>query len=384
MLQRALEQTIQEFPLYRSILKKGLFWYYFEESNILPQVAEEALPACSPIYNADKHGLLFRVLYYQQRINLEVFHALADGSGAMQFLRTMVFHYLKEKHAISGQLTDYDASQDQRSQDAFYKYYDKTGSVPKIKRHRASRIRGERLPDNRLGITEGFMSAKAVLEKAHEYQATLSEFLIALLIGSIQDGMAVRERALPVVITVPVDLRRFFPAQTARNFFRVIQVSHRFQEDGQGLAQILASVRETFRQQLTHENLSGIIGHYAAFENNPLIKAIPLQAKIPLLRMIGLRVAGEDTAAFSNIGRVAMPAEAAEYIRLFDVFASTKRPQLCVCSFGDTLAISVSSPLVDTGIQRRFFRRLAEMGISVQVVSNLEQLNGEKSAYATV
>ena len=109
-----------------------------------------------------------------------------------------------------------------------------------------------------------------------------------------------------------------------------------------------------------------------------------MQAKIPLLRMIGLRVAGEDTAAFSNIGRVAMPAEAAEYIRLFDVFASTKRPQLCVCSFGDTLAISVSSPLVDTGIQRRFFRRLAEMGISVQVVSNLEQLNGEKSAYATV
>ncbi len=41
ILQRALEKTMEEFPLYRSILKKGLFWYYFEESNLRPQVLEE-------------------------------------------------------------------------------------------------------------------------------------------------------------------------------------------------------------------------------------------------------------------------------------------------------------------------------------------------------
>lgn len=53
ILQSALEETIQEFPLYRSILKKGLFWYYLEESNLRPQVEKESLPACSPIYNQD-------------------------------------------------------------------------------------------------------------------------------------------------------------------------------------------------------------------------------------------------------------------------------------------------------------------------------------------
>lgn len=384
VLQHALERTIQEFPFYRSVLKKGLFWYYFEESSIQPQVTEETLPVCSPIYNADRPGLLFRVLYFKERINFEVFHALADGTGVMQFLRTMVFYYLAEKYAISGQLTDYDASRDQKSQDAFYKYYDKTGTMPKMKRCRAYRIRGERLPNNRVGITEGFLSTKAVLQKAHEHDATLSEFLISLLISSIHDGMAVRDRGRPVIITVPVDLRRFFPARTARNFFGVIQVVHHFQKDGQAFDHILANVQESFRQQLTQETLHGIISRYSNYENNHFIKAIPLQVKIPFLRMTGLRADGEDTAAFSNIGRVSMPAEAAEYIRLFDMFLSTKRPQLCLCSFGDTLAISVSSPLVDTGIQRHFFRRLAEMGVSVQVVSNLEQLNGEETAYASV
>jgi len=100
--------------------------------------------------------------------------------------------------------------------------------------------------------------------------------------------------------------------------------------------------------------------------------------------MSGLRADGEDTAAFSNIGRVTMPAEAMKHIRLFNLFVSTKRPQLCVCSFQDTLAISVSSPLIDTGIQRRFFRQLAQMGISIQVVSNLEQLDEEETVNATV
>ena len=148
---------------------------------------------------------------------------------------------------------------------------------------------------------------------------------------------------------------------------------HRFDKDGQAFSQILDNVRESLRGQLSHENLRGIISRYSAIENNPFVKVIPLQTKIPLLRMTGLWVAGWDTAAFSNVGPVTMPPEAAAYIRLFDVFLSTGRPQLCVCSFNDALAISVSSPLADTGIQRRFFRGFAEMGISVQVVSNLEQ-----------
>ncbi|OJU16623.1 MAG: hypothetical protein BGN88_01240 [Clostridiales bacterium 43-6] len=377
ILTHALERTVLEFPLYRSVLKKGLFWHYFEESSLPLTVSEEAEPVCSPIYNADKPGLLFRVLYYKQRINFEVFHALADGTGVLQFLRTMVFYYLSEKYEIQSQLTDYDAAQDQKSQDAFYQYYDKTETVPKIKRVRAYRMGGERLPDHRIGVTEGFLSAKAVLAKAHELDATLSEFLVTLLLLSIEEGMAVREKNHPVVITVPVNLRRFFPAQTARNFFGVIQVVHHFGKNGKTIEEVLSNVRQSFRSQLTKENLSGIISHYSALENNFLVKTIPLQAKIPVLRISGLRADREDTVAFSNIGQVSMPPEAAKHIRLFDMFLSTKRPQICLCTFGDMLAISVSSPLTDTGLQRRFFRHLTAMDIGVQVVSNLEQ-NGEE------
>lgn len=383
-LQAAMEFTVNAFPLYRSVLKKGLFWYYLEESDIHPQVQEEHLPVCSPIYNADGHGLLFRVSYYKRRINLEVFHALADGSGALQFLRVMVHHYLALRYGFMGHLTDSEPARDQVGLDAFYQYYDKAGAIPKLDRHRAYRIRGEKYPGNGLLITESFMSTQAVLEMAHQHQATLSEFLVAHLICAIVEGMAVRERYRPVVISVPVDLRRFFPAQTARNFFGIMQVAYNAYEGNQSFEQVLGHVRESFQRQLSRDNLNGIIGRYSSIENNPFVKGIPLQIKIPMLRLAGLWSDRGDTAGFSNVGRIAMPQETAGHIRMFDVYFSTKRPQLCLCSFGDTLSISVSSPLMDTGVQRRFFRRLATLGIGMRVVSNQEQLYGEEASHAAL
>lgn len=378
ILQTALERTIAEFPLFRCVLKKGLFWYYFEESGILPQVQPETQPVCSPLYNADKPGLLFRVLYHQHRINLEAFHALSDGTGVMHFLRTLVFYYLAEKHGISDQLTDYDAAQDQKNQDAFYQYYDKDDKPPKVRHQRAHHVRGHRLPGEQIGITEGFMPVSAVLDLARAQHVTLSELLVANLIASIGEGMALRERSRPVVVTVPVNLRRFFPARTARNFFGVIRISHHFRKDGAEFSDILKGVREGFRSQLHEDNLRGIITRYSAIENHLAVKSVPLPIKIPVLRGAAYRARREDTTAFSNIGQISMPEEAMGHIRLFSMFLSTWRPQLCLCSFGDTLTVSVSSPFSDTGVQRNFFRRLSSWGIPVRVVSNLEQMKGEE------
>ena len=41
ILQYALDKTIEEYPLFLSTLKKGLFWYYLETSSITPKVTKE-------------------------------------------------------------------------------------------------------------------------------------------------------------------------------------------------------------------------------------------------------------------------------------------------------------------------------------------------------
>ena len=98
VLQEALNQTIEIFPTFLMVLRKGLFWHYLEPCNLHPVVKEEYKEPCSRLYVKDKKTLLFEVTYYKKRINFEVFHALTDGTGAMHFLQELVQDYLILAH----------------------------------------------------------------------------------------------------------------------------------------------------------------------------------------------------------------------------------------------------------------------------------------------
>ena len=94
ILQQALDRTLKEFPGFLCVLKHGLFWYYLEAVEQCPAVHPEDQPPCSALYKQNESSLLFNVSYHRCRINLEVHHVLTDGTGAVQFLRVLVYHYL--------------------------------------------------------------------------------------------------------------------------------------------------------------------------------------------------------------------------------------------------------------------------------------------------
>ena len=41
ILQEALNQTIQKYPVFLSVMRKGLFWHSLEKSELRPVVREE-------------------------------------------------------------------------------------------------------------------------------------------------------------------------------------------------------------------------------------------------------------------------------------------------------------------------------------------------------
>ena len=94
ILQEALNRTIKKYPIFLSVMRKGLFWHYLEKSALRPVVREEYKEPCSCLYIRDKQALLFEITYYKNRINFEVFHALTDGTGATHFLSELVKNYL--------------------------------------------------------------------------------------------------------------------------------------------------------------------------------------------------------------------------------------------------------------------------------------------------
>ena len=82
VLQEALNQTIETFPTFLMVLRKGLFWHYLEPCNLRPIVKEEYKEPCSRLYIRDKKTLLFEVTYYKKNESTsKVFHVLTDGTG---------------------------------------------------------------------------------------------------------------------------------------------------------------------------------------------------------------------------------------------------------------------------------------------------------------
>jgi hypothetical protein len=381
ILRHALNASLEEFPLYRFVIRRGFFWYYFEKSDLQPVVREEYKPPCAPLYGVNRRNLLFELTFYRKRINLEIYHALSDGIGAVRFFKTIVCRYLLEKY--QGALHDPafykrpagdETSEEQKSLDAFDKYYEREKQVKPPRLPQAYHIRGEKFPESRLGIIEGHFSTAAMLKKVHEHNVSLSEFLTALLMCSIHEGMNIRDEEQPVSISVPVDLRRYFAASTARNFFSLINISHDFSKEGKDFQAVLAGAKVSFKARLTPEKIRERLNRLVSLEHALHIKMVPLAVKAPVLKIASQKAEKLDTASFSNIGKITVDQEFIPYIRSFNVYQSTKRLNVCVCSFEDDLAVSFSSPFVSSAIQRSFFCTLTGMGLDIEIASNMAEL----------
>ena len=247
ILQQALDSTISLFPMYQVVLRRGFFWYYFETTDLKPLVKEEDKPPCGMLYVQNAKNLLFRVTYFNKRINLEMYHALADGTGALGFLKTLVYFYITIRYQedFKDRLPglDYDASFSQKMDDSFLKHYSGDQKLDKIKITKAYQIAGHRTIDNRIKVIEGEMSVKQVLELAHHHNTTLTVYLTALFMKAISMEMPARGKKYPVVLSVPVNLRTYFPSDTARNFFTTINISYDFGKASGDLDDVIKVVK---------------------------------------------------------------------------------------------------------------------------------------------
>lgn len=376
-LQNALDLTMESFPFYKSVLRKGAFWYYFETSNIQPIVEKESKSICTPIYLKDRRNLLFRVSYFSNRINLEIFHALSDGAGALWFLETLLYHYLilKYGNSLEGNIPnlDYKASISQKMSDSFKKNFHrdiKKGIKNRTKKIKAYQIKGTRLDEKRMKVIEGSMSVKEILNISHEYETTLTVFLTSLFLYSIYKDMPVSKRNLPVVLSVPINLRKYYDSATARNFFSTMNVSYNFDKSSSDIKEIIGVVDSIFNENLTKEEIDLKLFKFMSLESNSFARLVPLPLKDLSLKIADRINDRGITTSISNIGRINVPAEIKEYIRQFSISVSAKRPKITLCSFEDRLVITFTSPFKETDIQRTFFQFLSNNGLEIEISSN--------------
>lgn len=188
ILQKALEKTLPRFPTFEVRLKQGMFWYYFEYNENIPPVEPEKEFPCSRIYPDKNNEFLFKVLYFKNKISIEVFHSITDGLGGMEFFKSLVFEYLKLKgYPLEGEgiiKMSGDAPKPYETEDSFEKYYNR-GKKKKHADTRAYRIEGVAYPRGEQNVVHGVMDVNEMLAASRKYGVKLTTFLAAVMIYAI-------------------------------------------------------------------------------------------------------------------------------------------------------------------------------------------------------
>ena len=384
LLQLAVDRTMPEFPHMSVCLRRGVFWYYLDSRQERAEVSEESLPALSSLYRRGYRNLLFRINYYGKRINLELFHVLADGTGAMVFLVHILTHYMAEKYGLSlEEMTQDVSSVKEKEQDAFGQFYEgrklrkmhnrnpvRKNFVKEMFPVKAYQITGHMDEDLQQHLIEGTVPEQKLLDVAHRYGVTVGVLIVSLYIEAMILQMSAADRRKPVVVSVPVNLRRYFPSATTRNFYGAIQVRFDPEKYDGTLETILNEISREFSDNLTEEKVFQTMNAYAALEHNYAIKMTPLFLKYWGIRGYNNLVKFGVTTSVSNVGAITVPEEMKQYIEKFSCFMAGRTAFVCLCSFGGKTVFGVTSCFTEHTVFMNFFRRLAAMGIPVEIASN--------------
>lgn len=375
-LQQALDMVLPKFDGFNLRLRQGVFWYYFEENGkAAPRVREENTFPCRFIRQNKNHSYMFRVTYYKYRINLEVFHVLTDGMGGLNFLKELTYQYLRLQHRdLQEKLGDalcVDTSLNR--EDSFLKNYKKS-SAKGYQTRKAYLIKGEKLRPGEFGVMHGYMQIGDLKKVCHAYGVSINEYLVAVYVWSVYtECMHGMPSEKPIRVAVPVNLRPYFNSITTKNFFTMVSAEFHPVKEIYTFVEVLACVQESLRSQINREHLEKLFSYNVSNEKLFIARAVPLFLKNMAMRYIYTTSALANTATVTNIGNISVAEEYKPYVEMFHAFLAMSKGQHLkgtICSYDTTLVFSFSYDLVDTSVQRGFFRKIASDGIQVEIESN--------------
>lgn len=369
-LQIALEKTIKRFPTFQVRLREGLFWYYFEKLDKTPHVLPETnyLGQLDNIFS--EHQFLFYVLYHESRIALEVFHSLSDGKGALEFLKSLVYQYLLEKgfplqhdHTL---ISPQDAMDVEESTDGYQQHFkEKTKRIlPKI--YQAFHIKGTQFELGGNHIIHVHFPLKDCIDYCRNNNLTLTTFIASVVIESIakeqqKKFMLIRK---PIIIMIPIDLRKYFQSKTLRNFLSYAFVGGVI-TPSMKLEDIQLMVEKQIKERTQLEALKPQIASTLIIEKSPWIRLVPLFIKNWITRFV-YNLFGDPSYTFilSNLGKIDMPISMKTFVNHAEFILSSSKLipiTLGICSFENNLVLSFSRNIHERTIPQSILERITQL-----------------------
>ena len=376
LLQQALDIVLPKVDGFNLRLRRGVFWFYFEENGKpAPKVKEENTFPCRYIKANRNRSYLFQVSYYGKRINLEVFHVLTDGMGGLNFIRELTYQYLRLVHPqlkdIAGDTLSESTSLNR--EDSFIKNY-KRSKPSGFKTEKAYLIKKDKLPEGEFGVIHGRIPVSQLKEICHRYGVSINEYLVADFIWSTYVECLHRMvEKRPIRVAVPVNLRPYFESVTTKNFFVMVSAEFKADREDYTFPEVVEIVKNSLRSQINKEHLEDLFSYSVSNQKNKWMRPIPLFLKNIAMRVVYSKSATANTATVTNVGNITIEDAYKPYIDIFHAFIPMSKGQSMkgtIVSYEDTLVFTFSSLFAHASVQRRFFTTIAEDGADVKIETN--------------
>ena len=381
ILRAAASNLRPGFPSFFKRLRKGLFWPYLEDIDGEPPVLKDVANPLARMDLDENGGFTFRIRYHNNRIAVEFFHVVTDGYGGLVFIKNLAAEYLRLKYDIEIPFTDdiMDISKEPDSgmtEDSFIRYARDYGHTKP--ESLAYHIKGTKEPDDYLKIITGTVPVDELREKSRSMGISITEFIVSLLIMSARSlqkkdsSLIMRKR--PVKISVPVNLRRFYPSKTVRNFSSYVNPGIDPRYGDYSFEETADAVHHFMGAEVTEKMLNAKFSDNVNKEKIKAVRVLPLFIKNAVMRLYFRR--GGDrttTSTLTNLGAVSVPSPMDSYVRRFDFMLgplSYMNVNCAAVSYKGMMNITFTRKIRETEFERYFFTELVEMGIKVTVESN--------------
>ena len=381
VLRRALDVTVRRFPSIAVRLRRGVFWYYLEEIPKAPAIQPEK--SC-PLAHAPFHEVrqcAFRVLVYKNRVAVEFFHSLTDGTGALVFVKTLLAEYLSEKYGLSvpaekGVLGRLEEPSPEELEDSFARY---AGDVTASRAEStAYHLSGTPERDGYKNLVTMMIPAEKLRACAKEHGVSVTELLCAAMMQAIGELQAekvpnVRHRK-PVKVLIPVNLRNLFPSRSLRNFASYITPEIDPRMGDCSFSELCSLVHHKMGLENNRRTMRAKFAANVASERSPILRVMPLFIKNIAMKAV-FDAVGEckSCLCLSNLGRVELPEVMVPYVQRMDfiIGVQARAPHDCgVVTWGDTVYINCIRSIQEPELEYRFYRVLHRLGLPVKVESN--------------
>lgn len=375
ILQKALIETLEKYQSFKVRMRAGLFWYYLEQNTKSPIIEEEKDYPCKYINPKKNNDYLFKVTYFERKVNIDIFHALTDGNSGITFFREMIYTYLemcyknelKPENRLIRKI-------EYNTEDSYMKNYDKKAKSNEGKK-RAYELKGRKIKLGAISAIHQIIKLEELKQECSKYGATITQYLTAVLIYVIYNENYIKNKGKkPIKVCIPVNLKKYFPSKTMSNFFSYITLVAQMNEGKlDTFENIMQFVKDEFKHRLTEEEIIKTMSANVKLGNNLFIKTIPLVLKNIIVRLSYLEIRKHSSITYSNVGRIGIIGDYKKYIDYFLMLIapdSVEKIKCSSCTFENSVVFTFTSILDDNKIEKGFYKFLKNKGISVEIESN--------------